>query len=162
MAKDPKLTIQGDHGGGGLRFDQVWLAEILTLTVAGTPIPELARPDDGEDLRRREERSGRGIWGGGVRVTRNSVTGALPRGHDSLTGFGKIIDRFEKAGWLRRPTQHFLKRRSKGGGDQPGHSHGAQWSRWNRFHGMKGGEGGGSRSEMGGPGPPPRAPPYPR
>ena len=146
MAKDPKLTIQGDHGGGGLRFDQVWLAEILTLTVAGTPIPELARPDDGEDLRRREERSGRGIWGGGG----GGGESHAKQRHRSPTSGTRFAHRIwenhrplEKAGWLRRPTQHFLKRRCKGGGDQPGHSHGAQWSRWNRFHGMKGGEGGG-------------------
>ena len=63
--KIPNSPSKAMTAGGGLRFDQVWLAEILTLTVAGTPIPELARPDDGEDLRRREERSGRGIWGGG-------------------------------------------------------------------------------------------------
>ena len=62
MAKDPKLTIQGDDGRGWARFDQVWLAEILTLTVVGTPNPELARPMIERGVR---ERSGRGIWGGG-------------------------------------------------------------------------------------------------
>ena len=77
----------------------------------------------------------------GVRVTRNSVT--EPTSGTIAHRIWEIIDRLRKPdGSVDR--HNFLKRRTAKGGDQPGHSHGAQWSRWNRFHGMNGGTGGGS------------------
>ena len=72
-----------------------------------------------------------------MRVTRNSVT--EPTSGTIAHRIWEIIDRLRKPdGSVDR--HNFLKRRTAKGGDQPGHSHGAQWSRWNRFHGMKGGE----------------------
>ena len=86
-------------------------------------------------MRRREE----------IRARNLGVRSHAKQRHSAYLGgrfahrIWEIIDR------LRKPDgsagrHNFLNAAAKGEGINPGHSHGAQWSRWNRFHGMKGGE----------------------
>ena len=81
-----------------------------------------------------------------MRVTRNSVTEPTSRGRFAHRIWA-IINRLRKPDGSVDRHNCFLNAAARGG-DQPGHSHGAQWSRWNRFHGMKGG---GAGVKWGGP-----------
>ena len=141
MAKDPKLTIQGDDGDG-LRFDQCGWRKSSPSLGGGDAHPELARLMMERREEALEEIRARNL---GVRVTRNSVT--EPTSGTIAHRIWEIIDRLRKPdGSVDR--HNFLKRRTAREGINLGTATAHQWSRWNRFHGMKGGEWGGVPSEI--------------